>query len=311
LLFSFSLLKQSTKSEISLKAKSLNEMRDLLQKVAYVNKDTYPRQGARTLKLTSSLKCSNMGGRTVDMKPLEINIKVKSPKREYDVKLEGDKQLFATKLDLENGIEPFKDISISKILLTNNRNDDSSSSSSSEEIADEISIVKFSKCQIKISPDRNLMAPALNNEKVMFLQNLLDEFGLKFEETLSTVLITGVKSVENYETFLRRLTYVIMNINDVDPSSLALIRNKKFYITCTRDVVSGSGDAQSTNTILVQVNLTQEAVVSAVPGFIAMKQMDRQVLNENDGDLISERTVLSALVSDDTSASSKSARCPI
>lgn len=231
----YAFLKESSnKYELALKTTNLNEMSDLLKRVVYINKETYPKPGARSIKLSTSLKCSN-NDKTLAMKEAEMRIKVRSSRKslEYDVKLIGAKQLQACKQDLENGIEPFKDVAVVKTL----RATDSSSSetpSSSEEMAPTDDIVdepRLSKCSIRIAPERNLMTPKQNNEKVMFLQNLLDEYGLKFEETLNTVLISGEQSVENYEAFLRRLTYVVLGIVDVaDPGQLQLVRAKKFYL---------------------------------------------------------------------------------
>lgn len=226
------------------------------------------------------------------MNEITVGVNMKRHSKEYKVILEGDKQLFVSKLDLENGIEPFKDISISKLAIdTNNNIEDSSEDDSGETSseADSDSGLKLSKCLIQISPERNLIMPALNNEKVMFLQNLLDEFGFKFEETSNTVLITGEQEMDNYETFIRRLTYVIININEVEPASkLELIKNKKFHVSCTR--------AQSnteTNSILVQVNLTKNEKETAlndraklVPGLIAHKQIQKYVVSENDDDIV-------------------------
>ena len=138
---------------------------------------------------------------------------VKREKQEFNVQLDGSKQLFVGKGELENGIEPFKEISIRKIPI--NKLDDSASSfdavniDDSSENSDEdedstkrendqekSSNVKLSKCQIRIVPERNLMAPTQNNEKLMFLQNLLDEYGFDFKETSDLVTITG--KIEKY-----------------------------------------------------------------------------------------------------------------
>lgn len=200
------------------------------------------------------------------MKDININLNVKRQKQEYNVQLEGAKQLTATKFDLENGIEPFKDITIvqapiNKIDDTPNsydsssdddvskENDSNASESSENNSNSDSKSVKLSKCIIKIVPERNLMAPTLNNEKVMFLQNLLDDFNFKFEETNDYVSISGIQSVENYETFIRHLTYVITNINDVEPANLALIKNKQFFLSCLRNEPN-----IETNTILIQVD---------------------------------------------------------
>ena len=181
----------------------------------------------------------------MEMKEAQIKIQVKSLQKDFVVKINGEKQLFVTKQDLENGIEPFKDISIVKTAVSK----ESSEEYSGEQGFTPLSETKLSKCQIRISPERNLMTPGQNNEKIMFLQNLLDDYALKFEESTEFVSISGVQSVENYEAFLRRLTYVILNIGDVEAASLSLIKNKKFFLSCTR-IESNL----ETNVILVQVS---------------------------------------------------------
>lgn len=190
------------------------------------------------------------------MKEAQVKIQVKSSsKKEFVVRINGEKQLFASKQDLENGIEPFKEIAIEKILVDAAPKIDSSSSSdeytSGEEPADAMAPeIQLASCQVKISPERNLMTPpGVNNEKVMFLQNLLDEFGFKFAESADLVSISGVQSIQNYEAFLRRLTYVILNIGDVEPAKLNLVKNKKFWLSCVR-----ADSNKESNSILVQVS---------------------------------------------------------
>lgn len=245
-------------------------MVQLVRKIQYVNKLSNPKPGSRQIALTPSIQCEN-NGKTIPLKEASVKLVIRGEKQEYNVQLEGAKQLFATKIELENGIEPFKDISILKIPINkiddtpnaydvNKSSDDSSTeedSSSSVESAESDVLdsssdqaIKLSKCLIRIAPERNLMAKSSNSEKVMFLQNLLDEFGFKFEETLDSVTISGMQSVENYQTFIRRLTYVITNINEVDQNNLVLIKNKQFYISCLRNEPN-----IETNTILVQVRL--------------------------------------------------------
>jgi hypothetical protein len=146
------------------------------------------------------------------------------------------------------------------------------------------------------------MDKSSNSEKIMFLQNLLDDFGFKFEETLNSVTVSGVQSVENYQTFIRHLTYVITNINEVNKDKLDLIENKKFYISCIR-----SEPNIETNTILIQLNLTHglDTVVNvnageneaaavvmngkADDGFIAHKQAQKLVVSDDDGDILQRR----------------------
>lgn len=283
-------------NEISIKTSNLNDMTDTLKKINYINKETYPQPGSRSIKISTTIHCANTG-KEIEMNPVIISINMKRQKTEYKIQLEGEKQLFASKLDLENGIEPFKDVSITKTSISKSNEENSAEENVSEDISTESAdsldeqSIKLSKCQIKITPERNLMEPTLNNEKVMFLQNLLDEFSFKFEETINTVLISGVQSMENYETFIRRLTYVIINVNRVEASKLALIKNKKFSISCTRADTNAE-----TNSVLVQVNLTKNEPENAatdaknVPGLVAHKQLQKYVVSENDEDIVQKKT---------------------
>ena len=80
----------------------------------------------------------------------------------------------------------------------------------------------------------------------MFLQNLLDEFKFEFKETLDTVLIRGVQTVKNYESFIRRLTYVVTNLKDIPEEKF--IKDKQFFVSCVRNEPS-----IETNTVVIQV----------------------------------------------------------
>ena len=241
-----------------------------------------------------------------------VNVNVNRLKnQQYKVQLDGSKQLFVSKQDLENGVELFKDISILKLRDTssdsavakredsNDATEDSIDSQSAESDALPIDeqqqlkpSIKFSKCTINVQPDRNLMQPSANNEKIMLLQNLLDEFGFKFKQTLQQVIISGESSMENYEAFLRRLTYVVVHLSDInDEAKLKLIAYKRFYIKCVRSDLD-----VETNTILIKMNMTEEqdekALVDAGknPSYMALKQIDKYVVSETEDDVIQQKS---------------------
>lgn len=234
------------------------------------------------------------------MKDVSINLKTEKAKQ-YTIRLEGDKQLLASQSDLDSGIQPFKDIQILKKEVSESTendlestpdrvpdeesNEDNIDSQSAEsdtlpnENSSDLSSIKLSKCQIAIKPNRNLMVPESNNEKIMFLQNLLDQYGFNFDETLGQVTVSGEADLASYQTFLRRLTYVIIGINDVDQEKLKLISNKKFYISCVR-----ADNNQETNTIIVQMNLTKKTSGETIhsESYTALKQVNRYVVNDED-----------------------------
>lgn len=54
--FVFVKLSVERKNELKLKAKNLDDMIDLVKKTAYVNKETYPKQGLRSIQLSTLLK---------------------------------------------------------------------------------------------------------------------------------------------------------------------------------------------------------------------------------------------------------------
>ena len=290
--------------EIKAKTSSLLDMTQLIRKISYVNKQTFVKEGARSIVVTTVVECSNTG-KAIVLKDLNVRVRLAHQIQEYNVQLEGIKQLFASAMELENGVEPFKDFSILKVPinkiddtpLVNSDSGDSESTEQASNEKDQSDSVKLSKCLIKITPERNLLEKSSNSEKIMFLQNLLDEYGFKFEETLNTVTISGLQSVENYQTFIRRLTYMITNINEVNKDSLSLIKNKKFYISCYR-----SEPNIESNTVLIQLNLTRniDMIVSseneASPangqiedGFIANKQAQKLVVSDEDSDILQRK----------------------
>lgn len=185
------------------------------------------------------------------MKEAQLKIQVKSAKKDFTVQIAGDRQVFASKQEIENGVEPFRDIAIVKTQVSVANSESSSEEYTSEEepsYSPAANEIKLSKCQIKITPERNLVT-SQNGEKVMYLQNLLDDYALKFEETADLVTISGVQSLENYETFIRRLTYIVLNIGEVEPAKLDVLKNKKFFLSCTRLDTN-----IETNVVLVQVS---------------------------------------------------------
>lgn len=219
---------------------------------------------------------------------MNIKISIKNHLPNYKIVLDGSKELSVLKVDLENGFEPFKDIIIMKIDTFGV--DSFSDEISAEDLSDESNML--SKCEIKIEPERNLMAPSFNNEKVMFLQNLLDEYGFRFEETLNSVLITGPSLIKNYENFIRHLTYVVININEVDEKKLDLIKNKKFTIICT-----SLESKLYSNEITLQLNVAkseQPVKIQAqnIAGPVAHKQLQSFVVSENDDDIIRKKNDL-------------------
>ena len=221
------------------------------------------------------------------MNDVNIKVSIKDHLPEYKIVMDGSKESSVLKVDLENGFEPFKDIIIMKIDTPGL--DSFSNEISAEDLSDESNML--SKCEIKITPERNLMAPNLNNEKVMFLQNLLDQYGFSFEESLNSVLITGPSLIKNYENFIRHLTYVVININEVDEKKLDLIRSKKFTITCT-----SLESKLNSNEITLQVNLAKSDPVQIqaqqIAGPVAHKQLQSFVVSENDDDIIRKKNIL-------------------
>lgn len=163
-------------------------MSQILRKVNYINTNLYAKEGIRTIRLSTTVHCAN-NGKQVSLRELAVDLKVRKQKHEYNVQLEGDKTQLVYKSDLENGIEPFRDISIFAYEI--NKVDESPIDMSGEVKSTESNDVLLSQCSIRILPKRNLMSVKNNFEKVMFLQNLLDEYKFDFKETLDDVVISG------------------------------------------------------------------------------------------------------------------------
>lgn len=124
------------------------------------------------------------------------------------------------------------------------------------------------------------MAVNDNFEKVMFLQNLLDEYKFDFKETEDTVMISGVQTVKNYETFIRRLTYVITNANEIKEQNF--LKEKSFIVSCLRDEPK-----IETNEIIIQLNIIGKKLDKApAHHFMALKQTNKLVVAENDNDIV-------------------------
>ena len=129
-------------------------MTQLIRKLNYINKQTFAKSGSRSIVVTTTVECGNTG-KAIVLKDMNVNVKLQRNVQEFNVQLEGIKQLFASTMDLENGLEPFKDFSILKIPINKINGDDSSindsesseqdSSESENEAADSI---KLAKCLV-------------------------------------------------------------------------------------------------------------------------------------------------------------------
>lgn len=265
--------------EIRIHTSNLKEMSQILQRINYINTDSYTKDGSRIIKLTTTVHCSN-DGKQISMGELTFPVNVKHQIREYNVQMEGDKTLIVSKFELENGVEPFRDISIYSYEINK-----------IDKVSDETekgNDILLSQCHIKITPERNTMTPTENYEKVMFLQNLLDEYKFEFKETSDSVVISGVQKAENYQSFIRRLTYVITNVKDIDDTRF--IQEKQFYVSCVRN-----NPNIETNTIIVQLNIIQnENKLEKKMGnhrlsFVAHKQAQRLVVSENDDSIFLDK----------------------
>lgn len=60
------------------------------------------------------------------------------------------------------------------------------------------------------------------------------------------MLSLGVQKVKNYETFIRRLTYVITNANEIKDEQF--LKEKSFIVSCLRNEPN-----IETNEIIIQV----------------------------------------------------------
>jgi hypothetical protein len=202
----------------------------LMRKISYKNKKKGNRLGSRSVKVRTMIECSNTG-KALLLKDLIVQVRFTNPInpiQKYNVQLEGVEQLFASTVELENGIEPFKSFSIHKIPIKNFQNSSSDS-------------IELSKCLIKITPISNDKNKDSRSEKLFFLQSLLEAFDLKFEKFLNLITISGIQKIENYQTFIRHLVYT----NDKN-----LIQNKKFSIVCFQSEFN-----IQTNRLLIQLNL--------------------------------------------------------
>jgi hypothetical protein len=275
-------IENSKHDELSVQTNNVYDMTQILRKINYVNKNADIQQyGMRKLILSTTIHCSN-SDKTIKLNEITMKVDVIRTQQEYNVQLDGNTQIYDSRKNLESGIEVFKHFAIYKIEI--NKIDDSSNNKGdiNFELEQEQKLTKLSQCVVRIEPKRNLLAPNENNEKLMFLQNLLDEFNFKFEETLDQVTISGVQTTDNYERFIRRLSYVITNIPE-NHETFKL--NKRFYLSCVRHEPN-----IETNEILVRLNITGEQKTD----YVARKQLNQFFAPDADDDVLKQRSPVSS-----------------
>lgn len=240
-------VEQISATEIRIHTANLDAMSQVLRRINYINDAPFAvEKASRAIKLTTSVHCGG-SGKQISLSEVTAGIVLKRQRHEYNVQLEGDITEFVSRSELANGVEPFREVSIFSFEI--NRVDQDS--------ANELPARVFlSQCQIKITPERNTMSPGQNYEKIMFLQNLLDEFKFEFKETLDSVVISGVQTIENYERFIRRLTFVITNVNEIEVGHF--IKDKEFFVSCMR-----SEPNIETNTVVVKLNIDESKQIES------------------------------------------------
>ena len=125
------------------------------------------------------------------MADFNVKLIIDIQSQERFVQIDGDMEINFTRVDLSLGLDVFRNISMRNIEDNRIAEDGEQKNSIGTSSMDDQPLIKFSNCMIKITPERNLIDPSMNNEKIMYPQAMMDEFGFILFESNDLVNISG------------------------------------------------------------------------------------------------------------------------
>lgn len=218
-------------SEILIEGKDAIDVEDMLSQVSYINTREYPTPGRRSLRLSTSIRCSN--GKSLKVPSVDSYIMVLPPKQPL-ISLNGTPNLAREYEAFVQGIELFSTVSIlinHEIEVEddedNNVNPDDIGDLSSEdsskptkEVSKLANVHKLDTCSIQVYPPLNP-----DHEYFRLPNNFMNHLGVRFTESKDGIVINGADTVHNYQTILREIVYF--------NHKPAYYLNRAFKLTCS------------------------------------------------------------------------------
>ncbi|CAF3271573.1 unnamed protein product [Rotaria socialis] len=215
----------SNRSVWNLRTDSSAAYEELLKHIVYRNTfQPIGPSGQRTVSIQTTLKCLGENY-TYNLPQFTRRLSIDEIILSKNIELEGDTNFFVSEQIIDQGIYLFGNLSISTDATIR---------------AD----VELSDCSINTSPDLT------NDEQLIVSDDTLDINNLQKDLTQTGLILTGVGSIESYQSILRNIVY-----SSKSPTSYI---DRIFSLVCLK-----THDQVSTNEILVRIHTEKQAAPSA------------------------------------------------
>ncbi|KAI2796804.1 Calsyntenin-2 [Blomia tropicalis] len=258
------ILTNSDSTAIVVSGKESIDVEDVISQVSYSNSREYPTPGRRSLKLSTSITCSN--GKTLKIPQVDSYVMV-MPAEQPSIAINGTPNLAREYESFMQGIELFNSISI--FVNQENDGDDVGAENEIDEangggiggddddqpsdvppgITKLIGEHKLDSCNVQVYPPLNP-----DHEYFRVPNNMMEHLEIRHKETKEGIVIFGADSVHNYQQILRQLIYF--------NRKPAYYLNRAFKLSCSE--LNGrfsSNDYIQTLTVIhpkVEPNQTQQ-----------------------------------------------------
>jgi hypothetical protein len=211
-------------SEISIQGHTVKGVETLVQKIGYLNSHLFPKQGHRSIEISTSVSCSGGLQRALPLSVMEIQV---LPAAQPVLELEGTTSLVSTEEEVGHGILVFPDVRIAPKQESTHSNSFLNKNSGVPDrppMSASGAAMTLDSCMIAVDPAMNFND--FNKEHMMYPENLLGMLVIEAYQTKSGLVISGAEKMENYEKILRQIRYV----NSL-PQHVSV---KSFTLTCSQ-----------------------------------------------------------------------------
>jgi len=219
-------LTNTDSTEVIIEGKDPIDVEDILSQITYMNSRDFPTSGRRSLRVQTSIYCSN--GKSLKIPQVDSYIMV-LPSDQATISVNGTPNLAREYEAFIQGIELFSTVSLSVKHQPdedddddaddddNPESDDASTANNINKLLDE---PKLDTCTIQVYPPLNP-----DHEYFRLPSNFMAHLGVHHKETKDGITINGADTVHNYQQILRQIVYF--------NRKPAYYLNRAFKLTCS------------------------------------------------------------------------------
>ncbi|XP_064460954.1 calsyntenin-1-like [Ornithodoros turicata] len=198
----------SEKNEVTLNARDQDTLEDMVSRVSYVNARDFPTPGRRTIRITTTIECTNGQSQKV---PAEESWVVVLPAEQPSISINGTPNLAREYEPFKQGIELFASVSITvgrpQSPSSSSWEEESSEDDDDSEETNHVTPVqtrepKLDSCSVQVYPPLNP-----DHERFQLPSYLMAHLGLHHREGRDGLVIYGSDRARHYESVLRQILY--------------------------------------------------------------------------------------------------------